>query len=84
VDEARKRHAERDQRRAAQKAAYAFMSTMAGDQPGYEEALRALFAGERTRFSAAMSAWPKDVRRHAEQLAALAFLPDAGLAATSS
>ena len=45
VDEARRTHAGRDRVRRAQEAAYRFMSAMAGDEPGFEEATRALFAG---------------------------------------
>lgn len=77
VDEARTRHAERDRRRAAQKAAYLFASAMAGDRPNYEEAIRALFAGDGDRFRMLVADWPRDVRGHAQRLAAPAF-GDAG------
>ncbi|HEX9008912.1 MAG TPA: DUF2239 family protein [Holophagaceae bacterium] len=60
-------------RRAAQEAAYRFMSALAGDAPGYEEALRALFAGDRPAFTACLSPWPADVREHALRLAAPAL-----------
>lgn len=73
IDEARARHAERDRRRAAQKAAYLFASAMAGDRPNYEEAIRALFAGDRDRFRMLVADWPPDVRGHVQRLASHAF-----------
>jgi hypothetical protein len=38
VEEARRTHADQDRRRQAQERAYHFMSAMAGDMPGFEEA----------------------------------------------
>lgn len=70
IDEARHLHEGRDAVRRAQDAAYRFVSAMAGDEPGYEEAIRALYRGDRVRFEAASAAWPPDVREHAAQLAA--------------
>jgi hypothetical protein len=45
------------------------MHAIAGDRPGYEEALRSLFAGDRERFEAQIAAWPVDVRAYAVRLA---------------
>ena len=59
---------------AAREAAFRFMSALAGDFDGFEEAIRALFAGDRDRFSHQISAWPADIRDYATKLA------DAGLA----
>lgn len=73
VDEARRRHAGKDRVRRAQNAAYRFMSAMAGDEPGFEEAIRALFAGNQAVFEALVERWPADVRDHAKQLACGAF-----------
>ncbi len=75
VDEARRTHAGRDRVRRAQEAAYRFMSAMAGDEPGFEEATRALFAGNLAVFDALVEPWPPDVRDHARKLAAPALLP---------
>ena len=50
IDEARRVHADRDAQRASREATYRFMTAIAGDLPGFEEAARALFAGERARF----------------------------------
>jgi hypothetical protein len=73
VDEARRRHADRDRVREAQEAALRFMTTMAGDRPGYEEAVRALFAADRPAFRDLIADWPRDVRAYAEQLAVPAW-----------
>lgn len=73
VEEARRAHAGRDRVRQAQEAAYRFMSTMAGDRPGFEEAARALFADDRQRLAAVIEAWPADIRDHAGKLAADSF-----------
>jgi hypothetical protein len=77
VDAARATHAGADRRRLAQQAADRFMAAVAGNEPGYEEAARALYAGERPGFTAALAAWPVDVREHAMRLAAAAFDDDA-------
>jgi uncharacterized protein len=42
----------------------AFLSVMAGDLPHYEEACRALFAGEDARLAGLVGGWPRDVRDH--------------------
>ncbi|MGZ2747819.1 DUF2239 family protein [Burkholderia stagnalis] len=69
VDEARRARATEDQRRAARDRAYHFMSAMAGDLPGFEEAVRALYAGDPSRMGELIAAWPGDVRDHALALA---------------
>jgi hypothetical protein len=69
VDEARRTHAQRDRVRQAQERAYHFMSAMAGDFPGFEEAVRALYANDASRFAELLAAWPADVRDYAHQLA---------------
>jgi hypothetical protein len=62
-----------DNMRQSQEAAYRFMSAMAGNEAGFEEAARALFAGNQDRFAAETEAWPRDVRDHAQDLASRAF-----------
>ncbi|MET0294029.1 MAG: DUF2239 family protein [Phenylobacterium sp.] len=47
--------------RARTEAAYRFMSTMAGDRIGFEEAARMLFAGDRAGLEARLAGWPGDV-----------------------
>ena len=69
VDDARHTFSERDKRRAAQERAYHFMSAIAGDLPGFEEASRALFADDQERFGQHTAPWPDDIRQHATMLA---------------
>jgi hypothetical protein len=45
---------------ARRDAAYRFMSALCGDFPDFEEASRALFAGDRARLDGIIGAWPKD------------------------
>ncbi|WP_321959976.1 DUF2239 family protein [Paraburkholderia sp. J7] len=73
VDSARHASEARERVRAAQEAAHRFMTALAGNLPNYEEALRALYAGERSRFEAANAPWPEDVRDYARELAQAAF-----------
>jgi len=61
----------REQARAARETAYRFITAMAGDRAGYEDAVRALFAGDRSAFVAHMSDWPQGIRGHALKLAGL-------------
>jgi hypothetical protein len=73
VETARVTHAGADRRRLAQQSADRFMSALAGNEPGYEEAARALYAGDRLGFEQSMVAWPADIRRYAMQLSSAAF-----------
>ena len=74
VEEARRVSADDDIRRAAQETSYRFMLAMMGDAPGFEDAARALFAGNIARFEQMIVAWPEDVRDHVTLLATDAFL----------
>jgi hypothetical protein len=67
VDDARR--SPKARARAARDAAYHFMSAMAGDRAGFEEAARALYADDRGRFATLTAEWPKDIREHAALLA---------------
>jgi hypothetical protein len=69
VEEARRNSGDRDRSRAAREAAYHFISAMAGNLPGFEEAARALFAGDRLRFEQQAVTWPEDVRAYAVEKA---------------
>jgi len=69
VEEARRTKGDNDRVRAAQEAAYRFLNAIAGNLPGFEEALRALFAYDRRRFADLIAGWPQDVRDHAIGLA---------------
>lgn len=74
VDEARKREPGKQRARMTADAAFRFMSAMAGNQPGFEEAVRALYAGNQADFGAHVGPWPRDIRAHAERLAQDAFI----------
>ncbi len=69
VDEARQADGGRSAARVLQEAAYRFMSALAGNLAGFEEASRALFAGDRDRFMTWTAAWPADIRAYAVKLA---------------
>jgi len=69
VDEARRVSGDVDRARAARDAAYHFMSVMAGNLAGFEEASRALFADDRRRFVGLIAGWPDDIRDHVVKLA---------------
>lgn len=69
VEDAHRNGGDRERIRAAQEAAYRFMTAMGGNLPGYEEAIRALFANDRARFRQHVAPWPKDLRIHAAKLA---------------
>jgi hypothetical protein len=73
VDEAKRANREKDRIRNAREAAYRFMSAVAGNEPGFEEASRALFSGNRTGFEQLARLWPTDVRDYAVRLAAPSF-----------
>jgi hypothetical protein len=81
VEEARRTHEGKDRVRRAQEVGYRFLSAIAGHQPGFEEASRALFAGQADRFDAVTAAWPRDVHDHACKLLAPAFAPESAEAA---
>lgn len=73
VEAARRQETNGSDRRQAQESVYRFMSAMAGDEAGFEEATRALFAGDRDRFSGLIAGWPRDLRDHITVLAVPAF-----------
>src|SRR3982074_1084815 len=64
VETARRANEGKDRVRQSQEAAYRFMSAMAGNRPGFEEATRALFAGRREHFDQLIAPWPQDVSDH--------------------
>lgn len=73
VEEASRANEARDAVRASREAAYRFMAEIAGDLPGFEEATRALFAGDRLRFATLVEPWPEDVRTYLAALAAASW-----------
>ena len=75
VEDARRAAEGADRRRVAQEAAYRFMSAMAGNAAGFEDATRALFAADVGAFESLTQSWPADVRDFARALAGPAFHP---------
>jgi uncharacterized protein len=69
VEDARRARRDTDAARAAREAAYRVMSALGGDLPNFEEASRALFAGDRPGFETRVSDWPADVREYLLELA---------------
>ena len=63
VERAKKESADADRRRQAVEVAYRFMSLLGGSEPGFEEASRALFAGDLDKLQREVAYWPEDVRK---------------------
>ncbi len=85
VEAARKASEGPDRIRTAREAAYRFASAIGGDLSGFEDAMRALFAGDDAAFEARIETWPVDVAGQLRTYAAEAFGPDqpSDLASTS-
>jgi uncharacterized protein len=73
VEQARKHEPGKQRMRQAIDATGRFMSAIAGNLPGYEEATRALYAGARPRLEGLIADWPPDVRAHIQGLVQNAF-----------
>lgn len=73
VEQARRASEATDRVRHASAVGYKFMSTMAGHEPGFEEASRALFAGDQAGFEAQIAGWPADVQTHLKKILLDAF-----------
>jgi uncharacterized protein len=73
VEQARRDNASVDEIRESQASTYRFMSAVAGQFVGFEEATRSLFAADLDRFNRFVAAWPVDIRDHLRQLSAVAF-----------
>ncbi|RMH90964.1 DUF2239 family protein [Lysobacter pythonis] len=70
VDAARGADPATDPSRAGQARTWRFLLAVGAERPGFEEAARALFAGDAPGFEAALNGWPEDLREHAGMLAA--------------
>lgn len=68
VEAARKANTALDQARQSLEAAHRFMNFMGSDQPGFEEASRAMFASDFALARKEIRLWPEDLRRYAEAL----------------
>jgi hypothetical protein len=69
VDQARSQDQGSGSARRAQDAASRFMTAMAGNLAGFEEATRALYQKDRGRLEGLIADWPEDVREYAFRLA---------------
>jgi len=76
VDEARKAEGGQTALRVARDNAYRFMSAIGGDLPGFEEAVRALYAGDITKLEQHLVEWPEDLRAYVRKLAAVSIAPE--------
>ena len=76
VEEAKRSSAGKERKQRSQDAAFRFISVMAGNLPGFEEAIRALYAGNAKSFRDFMSEWPCDIRNYALELSESAFPKD--------
>jgi hypothetical protein len=73
VDAARRDGEAANRIREAREAAYRLIAAIAGDRPNYEEAIRALFAGDQAGFEDRISGWPTDIREHCARMARPSF-----------
>ncbi|MBK6386680.1 MAG: DUF2239 family protein [Rhodoferax sp.] len=73
VEDASRASGVQDRVRQCRAVGYKFMSTMAGHEPGFEEASRALFAGDQAGLDAHIADWPVDVQAHLRKVLADAF-----------
>jgi uncharacterized protein len=63
----------KSRQRARRDAIYRLATALVGNAPAYEEAMRALYAGDAEDFAGHIEAWPPDVRQILEEMAAAAF-----------
>lgn len=73
VEQARRANHKQDKVRQSQEATLRFMTAMAGNLPGFEEATRALYAGNPERYNEHIILWPKDIKNYALKLSKAAF-----------
>jgi hypothetical protein len=73
VEDARRINQGKDRVRQSQEVTYRFMSAVTGNLPGFEEATRALFAGDLARFETEIADWPAGLREHLAKIAQGAF-----------
>ena len=77
IDEARRAGQGEAEAKARQERCYRFMTHLGGDLPGYEDALRALFAGDEATFAEIIKPWPEGLRTWVLRLATEAPQEDA-------
>lgn len=70
VEQALRENSGADEARRALEAAHRAMTTLAGDLPDYEEAMRAVYAKDYDRFGGLTAPWPRDVGDYLRRLVA--------------
>lgn len=73
VEEARRNSVDSGRRREAQEATHRVMTTLAGNLPHYEDALRAFYASDAPRFKELTASWPADIGDYVRAHASLAW-----------
>ena len=73
VEDAKRQALDSGSIKEAQARTYKFMSVIAGDLQGYEEALRALYRRDGKKFQTQIEAWPSDVQKYIKSLAQAVF-----------
>jgi hypothetical protein len=68
VEESKKKSAHTGLARQAQERTHKFMTAVAGDLEGFEEALRALYQGDRKKLSSQIHSWPNDIKDYVLRL----------------
>jgi hypothetical protein len=68
VEAARKNESEQDRLKQSVQAAGRFLWSIAGDLEGFEEASRALYAGNWRELESRTAPWPKDIRAHLQAM----------------
>ena len=63
IDAERKNNADEDRVRIAQDSTNRFIYAMAGNLAGFEEAVRALYAGDKAGFAQHIRSWPADIKQ---------------------
>ena len=70
VEQALRENPGADEARQALEAAHRAMTTLAGDLPDYEEAMRAFYAKDYDRFGGLTAVWPQDIGDYLRRLVA--------------
>lgn len=68
IEQARRNEPDAQRSHRTREAADRFMSAMAGNLPGYEEATRALYARNEERFGEVIREWPPDIQTHVRRM----------------
>jgi len=84
VEQASKAQPGRERARRIRAALSKVLSALAGNRPNFEEACRALFAGDAARVATLIQRWPKDIREYVLQQATEAARADADAAPAST